>query len=82
MVKQSNPDEVICPACVHQFRAIPENVQAELRRLDEVNAQLLEALEAADEAMAWELGGEPLDTLMIAARAKARAAIAAAKEQK
>lgn len=25
-----NPDEVICPACTHQFRAIPENVQAEL----------------------------------------------------
>lgn len=23
-----NPDEVICPACVHQFRAIPETVQA------------------------------------------------------
>ena len=25
-----NPDEVICPNCCHQFRAIPENVQAEL----------------------------------------------------
>ena len=27
---QSNYDEVICPNCVHQFRAIPVNVQAEL----------------------------------------------------
>ena len=25
-----NQDEVICPACSHQFRAIPENVQSEL----------------------------------------------------
>lgn len=23
----NNPDEVICPNCVHQFRAIPENMQ-------------------------------------------------------
>lgn len=28
-----NRDEVICPACTHQFRAIPENVQAELYQL-------------------------------------------------
>jgi len=26
----SDNDEVICPNCVHQFRAIPVNVQAEL----------------------------------------------------
>jgi len=31
MTERSNPDEVICPACVHQFAAIPENVQEELR---------------------------------------------------
>ena len=28
--RDPNPDEVICPACTHQFRAIPENVQAQL----------------------------------------------------
>ncbi|MEB2353364.1 MAG: hypothetical protein OZ924_18385 [Burkholderiaceae bacterium] len=28
--REPNPDEVICPACNHQFRAIPENVQAQL----------------------------------------------------
>lgn len=28
--REPNPDEVICPACTHQFRAIPENVQAQL----------------------------------------------------
>ena len=28
--RQVNPDEVICPACTHQFRAIPESVQKEL----------------------------------------------------
>ena len=26
----TNPDHVICTACAHQFRAIPENAQAEL----------------------------------------------------
>ena len=28
-----NNDEVICPACCHQFRAIPVNVQQEIERL-------------------------------------------------
>lgn len=28
-------DMVICPGCVHQFRAIPVNVQAELRELSQ-----------------------------------------------
>jgi hypothetical protein len=28
--REPNPDEVICPACTHQFRAIPENVQKQL----------------------------------------------------
>ena len=41
--------------------------------------ELLDALKACDEAMTWELGGEPLDTLMIEARKKARAAIAKAR---
>jgi len=31
-----NDDEVICPGCVHQFRAIPVNVQKELARLREI----------------------------------------------
>lgn len=34
--REPNPDEVICPACTHQFRAIPENVQAQLWALDDV----------------------------------------------
>ncbi len=51
MTEQPNPNQVICPACVHQFQAIPENVQAELRRLHSVNAQLLEALEDCREAL-------------------------------
>jgi hypothetical protein len=33
--REPNDDEVICPNCVHQFRAIPVNVQAELARLTE-----------------------------------------------
>jgi septal ring factor EnvC (AmiA/AmiB activator) len=31
----SDNDEVICPNCVHQFRAIPVNVQAELAAAQE-----------------------------------------------
>jgi len=36
-----NMDEVICPNCAHQFRAIPQNVQAE-------NASLREELATRD----------------------------------
>lgn len=32
-----NPDEVICPGCTHQFRAIPENVQRELNALRDMD---------------------------------------------
>ena len=39
-----------------------------------------EALEEADEAMMWELGGEPLPTRMLAARLKMVKAIAALDE--
>lgn len=46
------------------------------RAMDEIN-KLRAALKQCDEAMAWELGGEPIDTLMIEAR---RAAAAALKE--
>ena len=46
------------------------------RTMDEIN-KLRAALKQYDEAMAWELGGEPIDTLMIDAR---RAAGAALKE--
>lgn len=31
---EANYDEVICPKCVHQFRAIPVNVQTELREME------------------------------------------------
>lgn len=54
MTTQQNYDEVICPACVHQFRAIPVNVQEELRRqhqkIVELEAQLVEA---SRDAAAW-----------------------------
>lgn len=46
--------------------------------IDERDAEikrLREALQKCDEAMTWELGGEPLDTLMIEARAMARSAL-------
>jgi hypothetical protein len=41
--KVQNNDEVICPNCVHQFRAIPVNVQGDLaalrERLDEAERE-------------------------------------------
>jgi len=36
---ESNNDEVICPNCVTQFRAIPVNVQTEIADLKETIAQ-------------------------------------------
>lgn len=33
MTTKANNDEVICPKCVHQFRAIPVNVQEEIATL-------------------------------------------------
>ena len=44
-VRRPDPDKVICPACTHDFVAIPENVQAELSRLRAANAELASALE-------------------------------------
>jgi hypothetical protein len=48
----TNDDEVICPNCVHQFRAIPVNVQEQLRRAeaerDECRDNGQRLLEAAD----------------------------------
>ena len=46
---------------------------AEIARLREENARLRAALKLCDEAMAWCLGGEPIDTLMIEERLAARA---------
>lgn len=44
--RQSDPSMVICPGCVHEFRAIPEDVQAELaalrRALAEAEARVRE----------------------------------------
>ena len=58
----ANPDEVICPNCVHQFRAIPENVQRELQaerqrcegleeRLDRMLASPLRKLQNIEEGL-------------------------------
>jgi uncharacterized Zn finger protein (UPF0148 family) len=44
--RMPNMDEVICPGCGHQFRAIPQNVQEELA---EAQAEITE-LEAQHEA--------------------------------
>lgn len=38
-------DEVICPNCITQFRAIPEDVQSELIQLREAAQLALDALE-------------------------------------
>ena len=46
---------------------------------DRTIQELVTVLKQCDEAMTWELGGEPLPTLMIAARTAARAAIAKAE---
>jgi hypothetical protein len=64
---RSNDDEVICPKCVHQFRAIPVNVQHALAARDAEIEQwkvLVEkAHDAGVESMAKELrrvlDGEP-----------------------
>ena len=42
-------DEVICPNCVHQFRAIPPNVQAELAESDDRARRLAEWLDTERE---------------------------------
>lgn len=53
---EANNDEVICPACVHQFRAIPVNVQAEIAALrserDALAAKLV-PLKADAERYRW-----------------------------
>ena len=55
-------------------------IAAELRRLHALNAELVEALRKCDEAMTWDLGGEPMDTLMVNARNAARAALSKMEE--
>ena len=44
--------------------------------LEERNAELVEALSKCVNALTWELGGEPLDTMLIDARDSAYAALA------
>lgn len=39
---------VICPNCVHQFRAIPVDIQERLADLERANARLRESLQAAE----------------------------------
>jgi len=51
-------------------------------RLLALNAELVEALRKCDEAMTWELGGEPIDTLMVDARNAARAVLAKVEASK
>ena len=56
--RQPNFDEVICPKCVHQFRAIPVNVQEELAALREqlaVSNTALGTHAAENVKLKWEL---------------------------
>lgn len=55
---------------------------AELRRLDQLNVELLEALQLCSEALTWELGGEPLESLCVEAQTKAKVIITKTKESK
>ena len=47
-MSESNNDHVICPNCVHQFRAIPVNVQAEI---DELRAYIGDLPEAQNDLL-------------------------------
>lgn len=42
--REPNPDEVICPACTHQFRAIPVNVQAQLAQREPLSEKQIDAI--------------------------------------
>jgi hypothetical protein len=53
-----------------------DRLSARVAELEREKAELRKALDMADEAMAFEVGGEPLPTLMV----KARERIAALKE--
>lgn len=57
----------------------PYVLAEEYDRLTADNKALREALLKCIEAMDWEIGGEPLPTLMIAARDAARAALEGVK---
>ena len=43
-----NNDEVICPNCVHQFRAIPVNAQTRIAELEAALADAIKRAEAAE----------------------------------
>ena len=44
----ANNDEVICPNCVHQFRAIPVNAQTRIAELEAALADAIKRAEAAE----------------------------------
>jgi len=54
---EANNDEVICPNCVHQFRAIPVNVQEKITALAAENKVLRDAarqgLDAVENLLRW-----------------------------
>lgn len=61
-----NPDEVICPKCTHQFRAIPENVQAERWRIQTypsglVDFELVDTLRSFGQAYPEDMFGPVTD---------------------
>lgn len=63
--REPNNDEVICPGCVHQFRAIPVNVQDALRQChdslhgwEDAPLHVHDAITAAQTAMPSLVGGD------------------------
>lgn len=56
--RQSDPNLVICPACVHEFRAVPENIQDELLALREGMRDICEALGRDPEGDWFNLDGD------------------------
>ena len=51
---EPNNDEVICPECCHQFRAIPVNIQHELTTANERISELEAGLAAEREVLLAE----------------------------
>ena len=82
--REPNPDEVICPACTHQFRAIPENVQAQLwAKREPLSDEQIDAALQTDPAMILALmsGAMTVGEFKAALRRLARAAERAAYER-
>lgn len=52
---EANNDEVICPNCVHQFRAIPVNVQKELAAAQTIQWPVSDSVRRRDDMSAADV---------------------------